>query len=49
MAQDSNRKILVAVTGISLAILTATVLVYKYDGESIVFERMGTHSDLFRK
>jgi mRNA interferase YafQ len=25
------------------------LLVYEYKGESIVFERLGTHSDLFRK
>ena len=25
------------------------LLVYKYEGENIVFERLGTHSDLFKK
>lgn len=25
------------------------LLVYKYEGENLVFERLGTHSDLFNK
>ncbi|MBN1942175.1 MAG: type II toxin-antitoxin system YafQ family toxin [Phycisphaerae bacterium] len=25
------------------------VLIYKIDGEKLIFERMGTHSDLFKK
>jgi mRNA interferase YafQ len=25
------------------------VLIYRIEGESIIFERMGTHSDLFKK
>ena len=25
------------------------LLIYKIDGKSIIFERMGTHSDLFKK
>ena len=25
------------------------LLVYKIDGENIIFERLGTHSDLFKK
>ncbi|MBT8042391.1 MAG: type II toxin-antitoxin system YafQ family toxin [Kiritimatiellales bacterium] len=25
------------------------LLIYKHDGESIIFERMGTHSDLFKQ
>ena len=25
------------------------LLIYKFEGESIVFERTGTHSDLFKK
>ncbi len=25
------------------------LLIYKYEGENIVFERLGTHSDLFKK
>jgi len=25
------------------------VLIYKIDGDKLIFERMGTHSDLFRK
>ena len=25
------------------------VLIYKTDGERLIFERMGTHSDLFKK
>ena len=25
------------------------VLIYKIDGERLIFERMGTHSDLFKK
>lgn len=25
------------------------VLIYKIDGDCIIFERMGTHSDLFKK
>lgn len=25
------------------------LLIYKLEGDSVIFERMGTHSDLFRK
>ena len=25
------------------------LLIYKIDGENLIFERMGTHSDLFKK